>query len=256
MRTLAIIPARYGSSRFPGKPLADIAGKCMIQRVYEQTKKAFDYVCVATDDQRIFDKVTEFGGVAIMTSAQHQSGTDRCYEAYTIFHKQHPEIEIDLIINVQGDEPLIDPRQLKSLEAAFGEKDVYLATMSKRISSEEELFNPNTPKLITDKRGYAIYFSRSTIPYLRGCPQGEWGDNFPYHKHIGLYAYKPEILSEICRMERSSLEIAESLEQLRWIENGLKIKVVETDCTNFAVDTPEDLLKIVQHIKKDSYICA
>lgn len=256
MRTLAIIPSRYGSSRFPGKPLADIAGKSMVRRVYEQAQKAFENVCVATDDERIVAEVESFGGVAIMTSSAHQSGTDRCFEAYSKYRTMFPNREIDIIMNIQGDEPLIDPVQLKSLEKAFTEKNVYLGTMAKRIDNQEELFNPNSPKVIMDNNGYALYFSRQTIPYLRDCPKELWLTKHTYYKHIGLYAYKPEVLKAICSMERSPLEICESLEQLRWIENGLKIKVVETDSKTLAVDTPEDLEKIVRYIEKDLYLCS
>lgn len=256
MRTLAIIPSRYGSSRFPGKPLADIAGKTMVRRVYEQAKKAFEDVCVATDDHRIIAEVERFGGVAIMTSSQHQSGTDRCFEAYTKYVTLYPDRKIDIVMNIQGDEPLIDPDQLRGLEKAFEDhSEVYLATMAKRIVSPEELFNPNTPKVIMDKDGYALYFSRSTIPYMREVPKEEWHTKHTYYKHIGLYAYKPETLEKICSMERSNLEKCESLEQLRWVESGLRIKVIETSSTTFAVDTPEDLEKIVRYIEKDLYLC-
>ena len=256
MRTLAIIPSRYGSSRFPGKPLADIAGKTMVRRVYEQAKKAFEDVCVATDDHRIIAEVEGFGGVAIMTSSQHQSGTDRCFEAYTKYVTLYPDRKIDIVMNIQGDEPLIDPDQLRGLEKAFEDhSEVYLATMAKRIDSPEELFNPNTPKVIMDKDGYALYFSRSTIPYMREVPKEEWHTKHTYYNLIGLYAYKPETLEKICSMERSNLEKCESLEQLRWVESGLRIKVIETSSTTFAVDTPEDLEKIVRYIEKDLYLC-
>lgn len=256
MRTLAIIPSRYGSSRFPGKPLADIAGKSMVRRVYEQALKAFDDVCVATDDQRITDEVESFGGIAIMTSSSHRSGTDRCYEAYRKYVERFPDREIDLIMNIQGDEPLIDPAQLKALAAAFEQDStVYLGTMAKRITSAEELLSPNTPKVIMDTSGFAIYFSRNTIPYIRDTQVEEWLNKHTFFKHIGLYAYKPDTLKLICSLPQSSLECAESLEQLRWVENGLKIKVVETDSTTFAVDTPEDLTKIIRYIEKDLYLC-
>ena len=255
MRTLAIIPSRYGSTRFPGKPLADIAGKSMIRRVYEQTSKAFEDVCVATDDDRIVAEVERFGGTAIMTSSEHQSGTDRCFEAYMKYKDLHPEKEIDLIVNVQGDEPLIDPLQLKELENAFvTDPSISLGTMAKKITSQEELFSPNTPKIIFDTGWNALYFSRNTIPYLRGIPQDQWMEHHTYYKHIGLYAYKPDTLRHICSLKRSALEVAESLEQLRWIENGLKIRVVETFSTTFAVDMPEDLIKIINYIEKDLYL--
>lgn len=252
MRTLAIIPSRYGSTRFPGKPLADIAGKPMIQMVYEQARKAFDDVCVATDDYRIIDVVNSFGGIGIITSSSHESGTDRCYEAYLKYISLFPDREIDLIINVQGDEPLISPEQLIELERPFLEdKSIYLGTMAKKIETYEELFSPNVPKVIFDNNKNAIYFSRSTIPYLRGRPQEGWLEHQNYYKHIGLYAYRPHILEKISKLSRTPLEIAESLEQLRWIENGLIIKIVETTHSSMAVDTPEDLLKIVRYIKKD-----
>lgn len=254
-RTLAIIPSRYGSSRFPGKPLANILGKSMIQRVYEQTRKAFEDVCVATDDERIMEEVRGFGGVAIMTSSTHQSGTDRCYEAYQKYISLYPsdsDSEIDLIINVQGDEPLINPEQLLSLQEPFlYDDDVYLGTMVKKIHTYEELLDHNTPKVVVNQRGDAIYFSRHAIPYLRGVSECEWLEHVTYYKHIGIYAYRPDILKKICQLERSKLEVAESLEQLRWIDNGLKIRVVETDCETYAVDTPEDLEKIVRYIEKD-----
>lgn len=249
MRTIGIIPSRYASSRFPGKPLADISGKCMVQRVYEQAKKAFEYVCVATDDKRIFDRVVGFGGEAVMTSSSHQSGTDRCFEAYNIYSEAHQNIHFDLIMNIQGDEPLIDPSQLLALESAFEDSEVALGTMAKPITDSEELFNINIPKVILGKQDFAIYFSRNTIPYLRDVPNSEWLAGFKYLKHIGLYAYRPDMLEKICGLERSQLELAESLEQLRWIENGLKIKVVKTDCTTFSIDTPEDLAKIEAFLK-------
>lgn len=250
MRTLAIIPSRYASTRFPGKPLADICGKCMVLRVYEQAKKAFENVCVATDDIRIYDKVKESGGEAVMTSPDHQSGTDRCFEAYNNYKLEHPGIEIDLVMNIQGDEPLIDPSQLKSLEEAFADPEVYLGTMAKNISDPAELFDRNTPKLVVDNQNNALYFSRSTIPYIRDGQELQWLGQYPFLKHIGLYAYRPFILEKICGMKRSSLEKAESLEQLRWLENGLKIKVVKTDCTTFSIDTPADLAKIVSYLNK------
>lgn len=251
MRTLAIIPSRYSSSRFPGKPLADICGKCMIQLVYEQSKKAFKNVCVATDDERIYNKVKEFDGEVIMTSVSHKSGTDRCYEAYIKYCKLYPEKSFDLVMNIQGDEPLIDPDQLLSLENAFMDKNVKIGTMAKEITSYSELFCKNTPKLVVDKAGFALYFSRSTIPYLRDINEADWKSYFHFLKHIGLYAYRPEVLEQICEMEQTSLEIAENLEQLRWLENGLKIKVILTKCNSFSIDTPIDLERLIEYLRKN-----
>lgn len=246
MRTLAIIPSRYKSSRFPGKPLVDIAGKCMIQRVYEQTEKAFKEICVATDDIRIFDKVKEFGGNVVMTSASHASGTDRCNEAYHTYLKESNSAEFDLIINVQGDEPLINPLQLKDLEKAFlDSKQLCLATMAKQITKAAELFNKNIPKIAVDLDGYALYFSRSTIPNIRDIDENEWVSNHEFLKHTGLYAYRPKTLDSICKMERTPLEKLENLEQLRWLENGLKIKVIKSTYESFAIDTPLDLEKLI-----------
>jgi 3-deoxy-manno-octulosonate cytidylyltransferase (CMP-KDO synthetase) len=250
MKTLAIIPARYCSSRFPGKPLIDIAGKSMIIRVYEQAKKAFEDVCVATDDLRIFDKVCESGGVAIMTSDKHKSGTDRVFEAYNKYIDANKEKKFDLLMNVQGDEPLINPEQLLSLESIFFDRDVMIGTMAKKIVTPSELFDKNNVKTVLDKNGYALYFSRYPIPYMRDIDEDKWMDNHCYLKHIGLYAYRPSALKEICSLERSSLEIAESLEQLRWLENGMRIKVEITQYDSISVDTPSDLDKILKYLNK------
>lgn len=241
MKILGIIPARFASSRFPGKPLADIAGKSMIQRVYEQCRKStcLHKVIVATDNQRILDHVKSFGGDAIMTSAEHKSGTDRCNETALLF----PEFEI--CINIQGDEPLIDPLQIDLLCSGFKDGKTSLATLVKKITSEEELFNPNTPKVIFNRDMEAIYFSRNTIPYLRNSLQENWLQDHTYYKHIGIYGYRTTILSEITKLKISDLEKAESLEQLRWIENGYKIKVAITDKESQAIDTPEDLVKLL-----------
>jgi len=248
MSTLAIIPARYQSSRFPGKPLADIAGKTMIHRVYERCKTAFDYVIVATDDKRIEDEVTSFSGESVMTSQNHPNGTSRVLEAYQIYCKSHPDISIDLIINIQGDEPLISPKQLSSLEQTFADPKVELATLVKKIENNEELFDSNTPKVIIDNSSYALYFSRSTIPYLRDYEKTEWLKHHTFYKHIGLYAYRPHILAQIVSMAIGNLEKAESLEQLRWLENGLKIKVVETDYESVSVDLPSDIEKVLANL--------
>ena len=241
MRILALIPARYGSSRFPGKPLALVHGKPMIQRVYEQTIKAFPNACVATDDNRIYDAVKAFGGKVVMTSENHNSGTDRCFEAWANYEKESGE-SFDVVINVQGDEPYIRPEQLMQLGKCFEDPSVELATLVKRVKDKEELFNPNSPKVILDKESNAIYFSRTPIPYSRDVEvTDEYVKKNPFFRHIGLYGYRTSTLARICAMPQSFLEKAEKLEQLRWIENGLKIRVAETQYETHAVDTVEDL---------------
>ncbi|MCC8410045.1 3-deoxy-manno-octulosonate cytidylyltransferase [Mucilaginibacter sp. UR6-1] len=234
---LGIIPARYASSRFPGKPLVDIAGKSMIQRVYEQASKCIDLsaVIVATDDERIFDHVIAFGGQAIMTGADHQSGTDRCAEVAL----QHPEYEV--IINIQGDEPYIDPEQISKLAHCFDNAQTQIATLIKRIKTTQELLNTNSPKVVINKLSEAIYFSRSPLPHLRGEQPENWLEFHTYFKHIGIYGYRADVLQQITKLPLSSLETAEKLEQLRWIENGYRIKVAETELETHAIDTPEDL---------------
>ena len=241
MKILALIPARYGSSRFPGKPLALVHGKPMIQRVYEQTVKAFPNACVATDDERIYDAVKAFGGKVVMTSSSHNSGTDRCYEAWANYEKESGE-SFDVVINVQGDEPYIQPEQLMQLGQCFEDPSVELATLVKRVKDKEELFNPNSPKVILDKDNNAIYFSRTPIPYSRDVKiTEEYVKKTPFYRHIGLYGYRSSTLARICAMPQSFLEKTEKLEQLRWIENGLKIRVAETQYETHAVDTFEDL---------------
>ena len=238
---LGIIPARYASSRFPGKPLVDIAGKSMIRRVYEQAKKCdrLQEVIVATDDERIFKHVHDFGGVAVMTSPSHASGTDRCAEVAL----KHPEYNI--IINIQGDEPYIDPEQITKLAACFINADTQIATLIKKMNSVEELLNLNSPKVIINKQAEAIYFSRTALPHVRGQEPKEWLSHFTYFKHIGIYGYRADVLQQITKLPLSLLEKAESLEQLRWIENGYRIKVAETELETHAIDTPGDLEKLV-----------
>jgi len=240
MNILGIIPARYASTRFPGKPLVDIAGKSMIQRVYEQAKKCVHLteVIVATDDERIYKHVHDFGGSAIITSPDHQSGTDRCAEVAL----KHPQY--DVIINIQGDEPYIDPEQISKLAFCFQNSDTQIATLIKKISTEQELFNTNSPKVVINKLSEAVYFSRSPLPHIRGQEQTEWLKHYTYFKHIGIYGYRADILQQITQLPVSSLEKAESLEQLRWIENGYRIKVAETELETYAIDTPEDLEKL------------
>src|SRR3569833_587445 len=237
MTILGIIPARYASTRFPGKPLVDIAGKSMIQRVYEQAKKCVHLteVTVATDDTRIYDHVLGFGGSAVMTSSDHQSGTDRCAEVA----QQHPQYNV--IINIQGDEPFIDPEQISKLAACFNNPDTQIATLIKRVANEQELFNVNSPKVIINKLSEAVYFSRSPLPHIRGQEQQNWLNCFTYFKHIGIYGFRADVLQQITKLPVSSLEKAESLEQLRRIENGYRIKVAETELETHAIDTPEDL---------------
>jgi 3-deoxy-manno-octulosonate cytidylyltransferase (CMP-KDO synthetase) len=240
MQILGIIPARFASTRFPGKPLVDIAGKSMIQRVYEQAKKCIHLteVIVATDDIRIYDHVLNFGGVAIMTSTDHQSGTDRCAEVAL----QHPQYNV--IINIQGDEPYIDPEQISKLAACFNNADTQLATLVKKIQTEHELFNVNSPKVIINKLSEAVYFSRSPLPHIRGQERQNWLSHFTYFKHIGIYGYRADVLQQVTKLPVSPLEKAESLEQLRWIENGYRIKVAETELETHAIDTPEDLANL------------
>jgi len=238
---VAIIPARYASTRFPGKPLIHINGKTMIQCVYDQVKSTPEIaeVLVATDDDRIEAEVLRFGGKVVRTRPEHPSGTDRCYEAYQQLNKQ-----FDFIINVQGDEPFIQPEQIRTL-ASILKQDVELATLIKKIEDEETLFNPNTPKVLVNAKGEAIYFSRQTIPYLRQYPdKKDWLANHSFFKHIGMYAYRPDILAEITQLKPSALELAESLEQLRWLENGYKIRTAVTTIETVGIDTPEDLLRV------------
>ena len=244
MKFIGIIPARYGSSRFPGKPLADMAGKPMIQRVYEQVKKALDEVWVATDDERILQVVEDFGGKAVLTSADHKSGTDRCNEAFSKIGN-----DFDVIINIQGDEPFIQPQQIETLKTCFDSKETELATLVKPFKKEdgfEVLFNPNSPKVILNKNSEAIYFSRSIIPYIRDAQHTEWLDKHIFYKHIGMYAYRADVLKQITLLPQSNLELAESLEQLRWIENGYKIKVGLTNIETIGIDTPEDMEKAIK----------
>ncbi len=242
MRFVGIIPARFASTRFPGKPLVDIGGKTMIQRVYEQVSKVLADVYVATDDQRIFDAVQAFGGKVIMTSDQHKSGTDRCYEAYTKLTEA-----FDVVINVQGDEPFIQPEQIETLKACFYSKETEIATLAKRFTEKdgfEALNNTNSPKLVVSKCDEAMYFSRSIIPFNQGGETVDWLKLNTYLKHVGIYAYRADVLHELTLLEQSPLEIAESLEQLRWLENGFRIKVGYTDVETVGIDTPEDLEKI------------
>lgn len=241
-KIVGIIPARYASTRFPGKPLVDIQGKSMIQRVYEQAKKSssLSSVIVATDDTRIADHVKDFGGEVCMTSTEHPSGTDRCAEVV-----EKLQLTCDAVVNIQGDEPFINPAQIDLLCSCFNDPRTELATLIKKIKSEEILFSENTPKVIIDGDQFAIYFSRQTIPFLRGVQKHEWLMNATYYQHIGIYGYTATALKMIMRLSPSSLEKAESLEQLRWLENGYKIKTAVTEFDTVAIDTPDDLKKIM-----------
>lgn len=236
MKFIGIIPARYASTRFPGKPLALLGGKTVIQRVYEQVVSVLGEAYVATDDERIKQKVEHFGGRAVMTRTDHKSGTDRIEEAATLIGT-----DADVIINVQGDEPFIQQSQLETVKALFDDPQTQIATLGKPFESIEAVENPNSPKIVTDVNGYALYFSRSVIPYIRGKERSEWLTSFPFLKHIGLYAYRRDVLSAITKLPQSPLELAESLEQLRWLQNGYRIKVGLTDVETVGIDTPEDL---------------
>ncbi len=246
MDILGIIPARYASTRFPGKPLVNIQGKTMIQRVYEQARQSgLATVLVATDDERILAEVKRFGGEAILTAAHHQSGTDRCFEAYTRYNIPH-----DFIVNIQGDEPFIQPEQINLLTSCFENPATQLATLVKPIESPTELFNPNAPKVVINQHQEAIYFSRQPIPYLRGTDEKDWLQKHTYYKHIGIYGYRADILEQITQLPPSPLEKAESLEQLRWLEHGFKITVAVTHLETFGIDTPEDLEKALASFTK------
>lgn len=245
MKFIGIIPARYQSSRFPGKPLAMIENKPMIQWVYENVAKVVDGAWVATDDERIFKVVEGFGGNAVETLSTHQSGTDRCAEAA---EKIAEKTDFDIVINVQGDEPFIQPKQIEMLKSCFT-TDADIATLIKRIETTEELFNPNRPKVVTDNQQNALYFSRSTIPYIRGIENEKWLQGQTFWAHIGMYAYKADVLQKISKLKQGLLEKAESLEQLRWLENGFKIKTAVTEHQSIGIDTPEDLFQALQLLK-------
>lgn len=241
MKILGIIPARYASTRFPGKPLIDIYGKTMIQRVFEQCKKSksLDEIIVATDDLRIFNHVESFGGKAIMTKSEHPSGTDRCQEVAA-----HFKGKFDAVINIQGDEPFIFPEQIDELASCFKDANTEIATLVKQVTDTEQLTNAGFVMTAVDVNGFALYFSRFPIPFLKSRPQNEWLKHHVYLDHVGIYGYKTDVLEKICELPPSSLEIAESLEQLRWLENGFKIKTQRTNFESYPVDTPEDLAKL------------
>lgn len=247
MKFIGIIPARYASSRFPGKPLAMLDGKCVIQRVYETVSKVLDDVYVATDDNRIYDTVTRFGGKAVMTRSDHKSGTDRIEEAV-----EKLNTDADVIVNVQGDEPFIQRSQIETVCQCFDDPNTQIATIGKPFETIDAVENPNSPKIVLDNNGYAMYFSRSVIPFVRGVERGQWLTEYPFLKHLGLYAYRREVLREVTRLPLSSLEKAESLEQLRWLQNGYKIKVGITNSETIGIDTPDDLKRAEKFLKKKS----
>lgn len=247
MKFIGVIPARYASTRFPGKPLAMLGDKSVIQRVYEQVSSVLDSAYVATDDERILQAVEAFGGKAVMTSPDHKSGTDRIEEAV-----QKIGGSFDVVINIQGDEPFIQRSQLEEIIRCFDDAETQIATLGKPFDKAQgfaAVENPNSPKIVVDNRGYALYFSRSVIPFIRGKETAEWMDHYPFLKHLGIYAYRTEVLHEITRLPQSSLELAESLEQLRWLQNGYRIKVGLTDVETVGIDTPEDLERAEAFLK-------
>ena len=243
IKYLGVIPARYASTRFPGKPLALVNGKPMIERVYQQATKAFENVYVATDDERISSVVKNFGGKVVMTSPDHPSGTDRICEALNKIESTE-QSRYDVVFNIQGDEPYIQAEALEQLKHCFTDSSTHIATLAKQMKEISDIQNPNHVKLVKDSAGKALYFSRSPIPYLRNIPLEKWAKSYFFLKHLGIYAYRSEVLREITKLTPSSLEIAESLEQNRWLENGYTIKVEITDYESISIDTPEDLERV------------
>lgn len=242
---VGIIPARYASTRFPGKPLINIMGKSMLQRVYEQAAKSttLSKVVVATDDERIFDHVLSFGGEAVMTAADHPSGTDRCYDAL-----QQLEGDFQYVINIQGDEPFIEPQQIDELATVLTDGTTELATQMIAVDSYEILFDKGEVKIVLNENNEALYFSRMVIPFIKGVDEKEWHTRHRYYRHVGMYAYRKDILAQITRLPVSSLEQAESLEQLRWVQNGFSVKCVTTKYESHCIDTPEDVEKVLKMI--------
>ncbi len=251
MKFVGIIPARFASTRFPGKPLVMLGGKPVIQRVYEQVAQILEDVYVATDDDRIYCAVNDFGGKVIMTSPDHKSGTDRVEEAANKIGKN-----LDVILNLQGDEPFIHKSQIETVCKCFDDPQTMIATLGRPFTYNDtikDLENPNSPKIVCDNNGFAMYFSRSVIPYLRNVEKNNWIGNFNFLKHIGLYAYRKDVLSEITKLPQSNLELAESLEQLRWLQNGYKIKVGLTSIETIGIDTPDDLRKAEEFLNTTQY---
>lgn len=244
MKFIGIIPARYASTRFPGKPLALLGGKPVIQHVYEKVAAVLEAAYVATDDERIYDVVKSFGGQVVMTRTDHKSGTDRIEEAIEKIGG-----EWDVVVNVQGDEPFVAKSQLDTICHCFDDPTTQIATLGKPFESMEAVQNPNSPKIVVDNMGFAMYFSRSVIPYIRGKEKSSWLTHYPFLKHLGIYAYRKDVLRQVTQLPQSSLEIAESLEQLRWLQNGFKIKVGTTDVETVGIDTPQDLERAEEFLK-------
>lgn len=244
MKFIGIIPARYASTRFPGKPLALLGGKPVIQHVYEKVAAVLEAAYVATDDARIYDVVKSFGGQVVMTRTDHKSGTDRIEEAIEKIGG-----EWDVVVNVQGDEPFVAKSQLDTICHCFDDPTTQIATLGKPFESMEAVQNPNSPKIVVDNMGFAMYFSRSVIPYVRGKEKSSWLTHYPFLKHLGIYAYRKDVLRQVTQLPQSSLEIAESLEQLRWLQNGFKIKVGTTDVETVGIDTPQDLERAEEFLK-------
>lgn len=244
MKFTGIIPARYASTRFPGKPLALLGGKPVIQHVYEKVAAVLEAAYVATDDERIYDVVKSFSGQVVMTRTDHKSGTDRIEEAIEKIGG-----ECDVVVNVQGDEPFVAKSQLDTICHCFDDPTTQIATLGKPFESMEAVQNPNSPKIVVDNMGFAMYFSRSVIPYVRGKEKSSWLTHYPFLKHLGIYAYRKDVLRQITQLPQSSLEIAESLEQLRWLQNGFKIKVGTTDVETVGIDTPQDLERAEEFLK-------
>ncbi len=252
MKVFGIIPARYASTRFPGKPLVKIQDRSMIEWVYRRAKQAFDTVAVATDDERIADEVRRFGGEVVMTSPLHNSGTDRCAEALDLMQKQFGK-QADVVVNIQGDEPFVDPVLLGQLANCFENASTQIATVVRAFINSSDLFNPNCVKAVMTTEGRAIYFSRSPIPYIRGYEQEKWLERHTFYWHLGLYAYRADMLKILTQLPQSKLELAEALEQNRWLENDFYIKVIQTDHETIAIDTPEDLER-VQQLLSDKHV--
>jgi len=249
MKILGIIPARFASTRLEGKPLKDICGKTMIQRVYEQAIQALEHVYIATDDSRIEAEVNSFGGNVIMTSTEHTTGTNRCLEAYNIVQKEL-KIDFDAVINIQGDEPLLEPEILISLANCFNDSSTEMATLIRPVHDKKELLSTSDIWVVIDKNDYALYFSREIIPYVRGAHKDDWIEHHAFYKHIGMYGFTPKAIKQFASMNQTRLEKAESLEQLRWLENGGKIKVAHTTHHALSVDTQEDLDEVIEIIQK------
>jgi len=251
MKILGVIPARYASSRFPGKPLADIRGKTMIQRVYEQVKKSTKItdVVIATDDQRIVDNVLAFGGEVVLTSASHLNGTSRCKEALEIKNSQKQD-SYDAVINIQGDEPFIDPGQIDQVCDILTNSKASIATLAKKIESTEDLLDPNIVKVVFGNNKQALYFSRNPIPFVRSHPKADWLQQASFYKHIGIYGFSTKVLNRIVKMEPGKYELLESLEQLRWLENGIEITVDITEFESVGIDTPNDLKNLLTKLEK------